>query len=135
MPAITVADNVTTCPKMEGLGDAVSVDVVGAAYDMVKDRVSGRVFASGNVDSLTEALRDVTDPTTATAYSVGQQLFTTAWNILFACILVVWAFGWTGGKQLVGDSYEGAKAKAAEQKAARDARKAAKRKARAAETS
>ena len=71
----------------------------------------------------------------ATAYSVAQQLVTTAWNIIFGMVMLVWAFGWSGGKQLVGDSYEGAKEKAAEQKAARDARKAAKRKARAAETS
>jgi len=69
------------------------------------------------------SLRDVTDPTTATAYSVGQQLFTTAWNILFACILVVWAFGWTGGKSLVTESYVGAKEKAAAEAAARRARK------------
>jgi uncharacterized membrane protein YbhN (UPF0104 family) len=69
------------------------------------------------------SLREVTDPTTATAYSVGQQLFTTAWNIVFACVLMVWAFGWTGGKQLVSSSYVGAKEKAAEQAAARKARK------------
>ena len=52
---------------------------------------------------------------------------TTAWNIIFGIALVVWAFGWTGGKQLVGDSYEEAKEKAAEQKAAHAAKKAAKR--------
>ena len=68
----------------------------------------------------------------ATAYSVTQQLVTTAWNIIFGIILLVWAFGWSGGKQLVGDSYKGAKEKAAEQKAARAERKEAKREARAA---
>ena len=44
--------------------------------------------------------------------------------------MVVWAFGWSGGKRLVGGSYEEAKAKAAEQKAAHGARKEAKRAAR-----
>jgi uncharacterized membrane protein YbhN (UPF0104 family) len=78
-----------------------------------------------NVASLT----GVTDPTTATAYSVAQQLVTTAWNIVLAIALVVWAFGWSGGKQLVGDSYAEAKQKAAEQQAARKARKEAKREA------
>ena len=78
------------------------------------------------------SLKGVASPQDATAYSVAQQLVTTAWNIVFAIIMLVWAFGWSGGKELVGDSYEGAKAKAAEQKAARDERKAAKRKARAA---
>ena len=38
-------------------------------------------------------------------------------------VLVVWVFGWTGGKQLVGTSYTGAKEKAAEQSAAHKARK------------
>ena len=73
------------------------------------------------------SLNGITDATTATAYSVAQQLVSTAWNLLFAIILMVWVFGWTGGKEIVATSYAGAKEKAAEQKAARDARKAAKR--------
>jgi uncharacterized membrane protein YbhN (UPF0104 family) len=73
------------------------------------------------------SLNGITDATTATAYSVAQQLFTTAWNIVFAIILMVWVFGWTGGKELVTTSYAGAKEKAAEQKAAHEERKAAKR--------
>ena len=73
------------------------------------------------------SLNDVTTPETATAYSVGQQLFTTAWNIILAIVLVVWAFGWTGGKHLLSDSYGEAKAKAAEQSAAHKQKKAAKR--------
>jgi uncharacterized membrane protein YbhN (UPF0104 family) len=73
------------------------------------------------------SLNGVTDATTATAYSVSQQLVTTAWNIIFAIILLVWAFGWSGGRELVQTSYEGAKEKAAEQKEARAARKEAKR--------
>jgi uncharacterized membrane protein YbhN (UPF0104 family) len=75
------------------------------------------------------SLNGITDATTATAYSVAQQLVTTAWNIILAIVLVVWAFGWSGGKQLVGQSYEDAKQKAAEQQAARKARKEAKRQA------
>jgi uncharacterized membrane protein YbhN (UPF0104 family) len=78
------------------------------------------------------ALSNVTDTATATAYSIGQQLAVTAWNVLFAVAVVVWAFGWAGGKQLVRDSYDDAKVKAAEQKADRAARKEAKRAERAA---
>jgi len=63
----------------------------------------------------------------AVDYSTAQQLITTAWNILFALVLVVCIFGWTGGKSLVFQSYEGAKEKAAEQKAQRAAKKEAKR--------
>jgi len=63
----------------------------------------------------------------AVDYSTAQQLITTAWNILFALVLVVCIFGWTGGKSLVLQSYEGAKEKAAEQKEQRAAKKEAKR--------
>ena len=40
--------------------------------------------------------------------------------------MLVWAFGWTGGKQLVRTSYGEAKQKADEQKQARADKKAAK---------
>jgi uncharacterized membrane protein YbhN (UPF0104 family) len=73
------------------------------------------------------SLSGVTSATTATAYSVAQQLVTTTWNIIFAVIVVVWAFGWTGGKQLVSASYAEAKTKAAEQQATRKAKKEARR--------
>jgi uncharacterized membrane protein YbhN (UPF0104 family) len=71
------------------------------------------------------ALEGVTDAATATAYSLGQQLAVTAWNIAFAVVLVVWAFGWTGGRVLVEQSYADAKVKVAEQKEQRDRRRAA----------
>jgi uncharacterized membrane protein YbhN (UPF0104 family) len=73
------------------------------------------------------ALSDVTDAATATAYSLGQQLAVTAWNIAFAVVLVVWAFGWTGGKLLVEQSYADARTKVAEQKAQRAAVRGARR--------
>jgi uncharacterized membrane protein YbhN (UPF0104 family) len=63
----------------------------------------------------------------AVDYSTAQQLITTAWNIIFALVLVVAIFGWTGGKSLVLQSYEDAKVKAAEQKEQRAAKKEAKR--------
>ena len=73
------------------------------------------------------ALNDVTDAATATAYSLGQQLAVTAWNIVFAIAVVIWAFGWTGGKLLVEQSYADAKVKVEEQKTTRAESKAAKR--------
>ena len=73
------------------------------------------------------ALSDVTDAATATAYSLGQQLAITAWNVAFAVVLVVWAFGWTGGKLLVEQSYADAKVKVEEQKTRRAETKATKR--------
>jgi uncharacterized membrane protein YbhN (UPF0104 family) len=78
------------------------------------------------------ALNNVTDAATATAYSLGQQLAITAWNIAFAVVLVIWAFGWSGGKLLVEQSYSDAKTKAEQQKAQRAKTKEARRAERAA---
>ena len=75
------------------------------------------------------ALDSVTDSATATAYSLGQQLTVTAWNILFGVAVVVWGFGWSGGRTLIEQSYADAKVKVAEQKAQREAKKAEKREA------
>jgi uncharacterized membrane protein YbhN (UPF0104 family) len=83
----------------------------------------------------TASLSDVTDPATATAYSVAQQLIVTAWNVVFGIVLVVWAFGWTGGRELVEGSYSDAKTKVAEQKAQRAAKKEAEKEAEAADGS
>ena len=65
----------------------------------------------------TFALDSYTDATTATAYSVSQQLITTAFNVGFAVVLICIVFGWSGGSKLVRESYGGAKVKAAEMKA------------------
>ena len=73
------------------------------------------------------SLRGITTPANATAYSVAQQFFTTAWNIIFAIIVLVWAFGWSGGEALVKTSYTQAKDKTAAQSAARKQKKAATR--------
>jgi uncharacterized membrane protein YbhN (UPF0104 family) len=77
------------------------------------------------------SLSNVTDTATATAYSVGQQLTVTAWNVLFGVAVVLWGFGWSGGRTLVEQSYADAKLKVAEQKEQRAAKKAEKRAARA----
>ena len=72
------------------------------------------------------SLKGIASSVDATAYSVTQQIVTTAWSIIFAIGLMAWAFGWTGAKKLVGDSVGEAKEKEAEQKAARAAKKEAK---------
>ncbi len=73
------------------------------------------------------SLNGITTAANATAYSVAQQLVSTFWNIALALILMVWAFGWTGGKSLVQSSYGDAKKRAAEQSASRKAKKEAKK--------
>jgi uncharacterized membrane protein YbhN (UPF0104 family) len=76
------------------------------------------------------SLKGVTSASNANAYSIAQQLVVTAWGLLFAIIVVVRAFGWTGGKSLVAQSYGQAREKSSEQSAARKARRQAKREAR-----
>ena len=71
------------------------------------------------------ALKKQTDASTATAYSASQQLITSAWNVVFAVILVSWVFGWTGGRELVASSYEQAKVKSEELREKRKARRSA----------
>ena len=94
------------------------------------------VFGSGslaNVASFTPGSIGVTQATNALAlktccqvphqqsvdYSTAQQLVTTAWNQLVAIVLVIWVFGWSGGKTLVRDSYVDAKVKVEETKEGR----------------
>ena len=113
---------------------------IPVTFDTIMHVVGGNSIA--NVTSVTPggvgvtqafnvaSLNGVTNATNATAYSVSQQLVTTAWNILFGIVLMAWAFGWTGGKDLVQDSYVQAKAKQEEQKEARRAKKEADRNAR-----
>lgn len=69
------------------------------------------------------SLKGITSTANATAYSVAQQLVTTAWSLLLAIVLVVRAFGWSGGKTLVKQSYGEAREKSAEQSAARKAKR------------
>jgi uncharacterized membrane protein YbhN (UPF0104 family) len=76
------------------------------------------------------SLRGITSAANANAYSVAQQLVTTAWGILFAIVMLVRAFGWSDGKTLVSRSYGQAREKSAEQSAAHKAKRQAKRESR-----
>jgi len=69
-------------------------------------------------------LESVTSSSTATAYSLAQQLIVSAADVVFAVVLVCWVFGWSGGKDLVRKSYAGAEVKRRELKERRDARRA-----------
>jgi uncharacterized membrane protein YbhN (UPF0104 family) len=81
----------------------------------------------------TFALESYTDSTTAAAYSTSQQLITTAFNALFAIVLLCHVFGWQGGSKLVKDSYADAKVKKEEMSDERKEKREAKREARRAE--
>ncbi len=86
-------------------------------------------FTPGGV-GVTQALNVVvlegaTSTANATAYSVAQQLIVTAWDVVFAIALVAWVFGWSGGRELVKQSYAAAEVKERELKELREARRAA----------
>jgi hypothetical protein len=71
------------------------------------------------------ALNDVTDSITDIDVTAADMLLGTASSILLALVLMVWVFGWGGGKALVEQSYAETKRRAEEQRAAREAKKAA----------
>jgi len=73
------------------------------------------------------SLKGITSSANATAYSVAQQLVTTVWSILLAIVLLVRAFGWSGGKTLVKQSYSEAREKSSEQSAVHKAKRQARR--------
>jgi uncharacterized membrane protein YbhN (UPF0104 family) len=66
-----------------------------------------------------------TSSSNAAAYSAAQQLIISAWDVVFAIVLVAWVFGWRGGKELVKESYAAAEVKEHELKAQREARRGA----------
>ena len=80
------------------LANVVSVTPGGAG---VNQAVNSAALTHENVDRAT-----------ALAYSTGQELITTAWSVTLAVVLVAVTFGWTGGKQLIRQSYGEARTRA-----------------------
>ena len=94
------------------------------ASNSISNSVSATPGGVGVTQAMNSAaLRDSTDASTATAYSIGQQLVISAWDVLFAVIVVSWVFGWSGGKALVESSYRDAKVRSQEMKEKRRGRK------------
>lgn len=93
------------------------------ASNSISNSVSATPGGVGVTQAMnTAALSGDASAATATAYSIGQQLVISAWDVIFAIILVSWVFGWSGGKQLVRSSYEDAKVKSQELKESRKRR-------------
>lgn len=94
------------------------------ASNSISNSVSATPGGVGVTQALnTTALKGETNPATATAYSISQQLVTTAWNLVFAVAMVSWVFGWTGGRELVESSYRDAKVRSREMNERRKAKK------------
>ncbi|HZO04983.1 MAG TPA: hypothetical protein VFB52_01225 [Solirubrobacterales bacterium] len=87
------------------------------ASNSISNSVSATPGGVGVTQAMnTAALADSTNAATATAYSISQQLVTSAWNVVLAVVLVSWVFGWSGGRALVESSYADAKVKSREMK-------------------
>jgi len=100
----------------------IPVSFHNVATVTASNSISNSVSATPGGVGVTQAMNSAAlagsvDAATATAYSIGQQLIVSAWDVLFAVILVSWVFGWSGGKALVASSYEDAKVRSRELKA------------------
>ncbi len=106
----------------------IPVSFQNVATVTASNSISNSVSATPGGVGVTQAMNSAalsgsTSVADATAYSIAQQLIISAWDVLFAIILVSWVFGWSGGKQLVESSYAEAKVKSRELKESRKQRK------------
>lgn len=62
LPSESEAWGVVIMEAMAAGETIVASDIVAAAVELVEDGVSGRIHAAGDLDALTAALREVTDP-------------------------------------------------------------------------
>jgi glycosyltransferase involved in cell wall biosynthesis len=58
----------------------IASDVVGAAHDMVKDRVSGRIFPAGDLAAFKQAILDITDGSVIASYRQQSSDALAAWQ-------------------------------------------------------
>ncbi len=105
---------------------SIPVTFQNVATVTASNSVSNSVSATPGGVGVTQAMNSAalagsTSAKTATAYSIGQQLIISAWDVIFAVLLVCWVFGWSGGKQLVESSYAEAKEKSRELRAKKGA--------------
>jgi uncharacterized membrane protein YbhN (UPF0104 family) len=102
----------------------IPVSFHNVATVTASNSISNSVSATPGGVGVTQAMNSVAlsgeaSAATATAYSISQQLVTSAWNVIFAVALVSWVFGWSGGRALVESSYSGAKEKSREMRSKR----------------
>jgi uncharacterized membrane protein YbhN (UPF0104 family) len=102
----------------------IPVSFHNVATVTASNSISNSVSATPGGVGVTQAMNSAalsgeTSAKDATAYSIGQQLIISTWDVLFAIVLVSWAFGWSGGKQLVESSYRDAKVRSQEMRSRR----------------
>ena len=88
----------------------------------------GGVGATQGVTAV--ALHGVASPATIAAFSLTRQLVLTAWDLVFAAVLVLVFFGYSGGRQIITNSLVQARTEVHERREAGKERKAARKAAR-----
>jgi glycosyltransferase involved in cell wall biosynthesis len=58
----------------------VTTDVVGAAAELVRDKVNGRIYRAGDLDALSECLLDATDAATCAGYRAQARPVLSDWR-------------------------------------------------------
>ncbi len=102
-----------------GIPATVSAVLLNTAANSIATLTAVTPGGVGTSQALTTvALNGIADPATIVAYSLTQQLTLTAWNCVFAALLVVVFFGYKGGKSIVTNSLVQARSEFKEKRAA-----------------
>ncbi len=110
-----------------GIPATISAVLLNTAANSIATLTAVTPGGVGTSQALTTvALNGIADPATIVAYSLTQQLTLTAWNCVFAALLVVVFFGYKGGKSIVTNSLVQARSEFKEKRAASKEAKAAK---------
>ena len=112
----------------------IPVSVQALVRVVASNSIAGGASVTPGAVGVTQALNvaslsGIASPAQATAYSIAQQLLLTTWSILLAIVLMVRAFGWSGGERLIAETYSEARREEATRKAELQATKDAKREA------
>jgi uncharacterized membrane protein YbhN (UPF0104 family) len=111
---VVVPQLLAWCCKLAVVGVLLAAYGIPVGFHTIVSVMGGNQLA--NVASVTPggvgvnqvfnvaSLHEATDPATASAYSIGNQLLTTVWDIVLAAVLVAAAFGRSGGRRLVEQS-------------------------------
>jgi uncharacterized membrane protein YbhN (UPF0104 family) len=110
----------------------IRVSVQALVRVVAANSIAGGASVTPGAVGVTQALNvaslsGIASPVQATAYSVAQQLVLTTWSILLAIVLMVWAFGWSGGERLIAESYGQVRHEEATRKAEHQATREAQR--------
>ncbi len=102
-----------------GIPATISAVLLNTASNSIATLTAVTPGGVGTSQALTTvALKGIADPATIVAYSLTQQLTLTAWNCVFAALLVVVFFGYKGGKSIVTNSLVQARSEFKEKRAA-----------------